>query len=91
MGPGAPLWGSSWRRVWGSGRGHRCGEARGAGGGGGGTAAGSSPPSRPAPQMFNAVTAMVLRTKQENLARQQHPEVVKINRPKKKPPVKKCC
>ncbi|XP_024065622.1 ras-related protein Rab-35-like, partial [Terrapene carolina triunguis] len=42
-------------------------------------------------EMFNAVTAMVLRTKQENLARLQHPEVVKINRPKKKPPVKKCC
>uniref|UniRef100_A0A674JKH4 RAB35, member RAS oncogene family n=1 Tax=Terrapene triunguis TaxID=2587831 RepID=A0A674JKH4_9SAUR len=33
-------------------------------------------------EMFNAVTAMVLRTKQENLARLQHPEVVKINRPK---------
>uniref|UniRef100_A0A8C3XPJ8 Ras-related protein Rab-35 n=1 Tax=Chelydra serpentina TaxID=8475 RepID=A0A8C3XPJ8_CHESE len=42
-------------------------------------------------EMFNAVTAMVLRTKQDNLARLQHPEVVKINRTKKKPPVKKCC
>ncbi|CAM5147798.1 unnamed protein product [Natator depressus] len=48
---------------------------------------------RPAPRrtstsrrMFNAVTAMVLRTKQENLARLQHPEVVKINRPRKSPP-----
>ncbi|XP_075784896.1 LOW QUALITY PROTEIN: ras-related protein Rab-35-like, partial [Pelodiscus sinensis] len=42
-------------------------------------------------EMFNAVTAMVLRTKQENLARLQQPEVVKINKAKKKPAVKKCC
>ncbi|XP_066485031.1 ras-related protein Rab-35 [Tiliqua scincoides] len=43
-------------------------------------------------EMFNAITAMVLRTKQENLARlQQQNEVVKINKPKKKPSVKKCC
>ncbi|XP_007432282.1 ras-related protein Rab-35-like [Python bivittatus] len=43
-------------------------------------------------EMFNAITTMVLRTKQENLARrQQQNEVVKINKPKKKPSVKKCC
>uniref|UniRef100_A0A8C5RI75 Ras-related protein Rab-35 n=1 Tax=Laticauda laticaudata TaxID=8630 RepID=A0A8C5RI75_LATLA len=43
-------------------------------------------------EMFNAITTMVLRMKQENLARrQQQNEVVKINKPKKKPSVKKCC
>ncbi|ETE71832.1 Ras-related protein Rab-35, partial [Ophiophagus hannah] len=43
-------------------------------------------------KMFNAITTMVLRMKQENLARrQQQNEVVKINKPKKKPSVKKCC
>ncbi|XP_059809897.1 ras-related protein Rab-35-like [Hypanus sabinus] len=43
-------------------------------------------------EMFNAVTFMVLKCKKDNLARlQQQNEVVKINKPKKKPAVKKCC
>ncbi|XP_048476879.1 ras-related protein Rab-35-like [Rhincodon typus] len=43
-------------------------------------------------EMFNAVTYMVLRCKKDNLARlQQQNEVVKINKTKKKPGVKKCC
>ncbi|XP_072340180.1 ras-related protein Rab-35 isoform X1 [Scyliorhinus torazame] len=44
-------------------------------------------------EMFNAVTYMVLKCKKDNLARlhQQQNEVVKINKPKKKPGVKKCC
>ncbi|XP_069783189.1 ras-related protein Rab-35-like [Narcine bancroftii] len=43
-------------------------------------------------EMFSAVTAMVLQCKKENLARlQQRNEVVKINKPKRKPAVKKCC
>ncbi|XP_069507807.1 ras-related protein Rab-35-like isoform X1 [Ambystoma mexicanum] len=43
-------------------------------------------------EMFNAITFMVLKAKKDNLARLSQPnEVVKINKPKKKPPVKKCC
>uniref|UniRef100_UPI00398F5462 ras-related protein Rab-35-like n=1 Tax=Pristiophorus japonicus TaxID=55135 RepID=UPI00398F5462 len=43
-------------------------------------------------EMFNAVTFMVLKSKKDNLARlHQQSEVVKINKPKKKPAVKKCC
>ncbi|XP_030064740.1 ras-related protein Rab-35 isoform X2 [Microcaecilia unicolor] len=43
-------------------------------------------------EMFNSITFMVLKAKKDNLARlHQQTEVVKINKPKKKPPVKKCC
>ncbi|XP_064425725.1 ras-related protein Rab-35 [Latimeria chalumnae] len=43
-------------------------------------------------EMFSCITFMVLKAKKDNLARlQQQNEVVRINKPKKKPSVKKCC